>query len=220
MEGLIACLLHGAVERGPEQHNPPVCFHASRTQDRVSKEENSMLANGTARAGARLRPSPAAPAPLTSSWHACSIATVLDLPVCAASCSGRQHADQPQSSHPASKARPRRPPVSCQSVATGIELQGSSALDELQVSKATQSIIDWTLQFAKASETYQVHSWMLLLGILKLEKCTAAQTLKTLGLSDLYGAWHEVCTGSLASALELRLQLSSSIALNMEACHA
>jgi len=65
-------------------------------------------------------------------------------------------------------------------------------LGDLQVSKQSSAIIDYSLRFCKASETYQVHTWMLLLGILKHEQSTAAKTLHALGLTDLYGAWHEV----------------------------
>lgn len=65
-------------------------------------------------------------------------------------------------------------------------------LEHMEVSTAVAQIINYTLEFTRASETYEVHSWMLLLGILKHEQCTAAKVLKSMGLDDLYGAWHEV----------------------------
>lgn len=50
----------------------------------------------------------------------------------------------------------------------------------------------FALNLARVSETFEVHSWMLLLGILKQERCTASAVLQDLGVTDLYGAWHEV----------------------------
>ncbi|PNW84426.1 hypothetical protein CHLRE_03g144667v5 [Chlamydomonas reinhardtii] len=67
-----------------------------------------------------------------------------------------------------------------------------SELDDVGVSAAAESIIQYAINFARASETYEVHSWMVLMGILKYETCTAAKILKSLGLEDLYGAWNEV----------------------------
>ncbi|GLC37444.1 ATP-dependent Clp protease ATP-binding subunit clpt4, chloroplastic [Pleodorina starrii] len=64
--------------------------------------------------------------------------------------------------------------------------------DDVGVSDAADAIIRYAINFARASETYEVHSWMVLMGILKFESSTAAQILKKLGLEDLYGAWHEV----------------------------
>ncbi|KXZ43371.1 hypothetical protein GPECTOR_92g594 [Gonium pectorale] len=64
--------------------------------------------------------------------------------------------------------------------------------NEVGVSDAADSIIRYAINLARASETYEVHSWMVLLGILKYENCAAAQILKKLGLEDLYGAWNEV----------------------------
>ncbi|KAG2495308.1 hypothetical protein HYH03_006580 [Edaphochlamys debaryana] len=65
-------------------------------------------------------------------------------------------------------------------------------LDDQGVSAAVDAVIRYAINLAKASETYEVHSWMVLLGILKYESCAAAQILKKLGLEDLYGAWNEV----------------------------
>ena len=66
------------------------------------------------------------------------------------------------------------------------------AIGNITTSKHAAAVLDWALNFASVSETYQVHSWMILLGILRHENCTAAKVLKDLGLEDLYGAWHEV----------------------------
>ncbi|MEW5302230.1 MAG: hypothetical protein WDW36_005032 [Sanguina aurantia] len=63
---------------------------------------------------------------------------------------------------------------------------------ELRYSAAVSNIVAYACNIAKASETYEVHSWMLLLGLLKEETCVAAVVLQDLGLDDLYGAWHEV----------------------------
>ncbi len=63
---------------------------------------------------------------------------------------------------------------------------------DVGVSEASTCIIQYAIDLARTSECYEVHSWMLLLGILKYEKCSAAQILRELGLQDLYGAWHEV----------------------------
>lgn len=63
---------------------------------------------------------------------------------------------------------------------------------DVGVSEASTCIIQYAIDLARTSECYEVHSWMLLLGILKYEKCSAAQILRELGLEDLYGAWHEV----------------------------
>jgi ATP-dependent Clp protease ATP-binding subunit ClpA len=53
-------------------------------------------------------------------------------------------------------------------------------------------ILLYAMQLAWTSETYEVHSWMVLLGILRKENSAAAQILSQLGVEDLYGAWHEV----------------------------
>lgn len=54
------------------------------------------------------------------------------------------------------------------------------------------AIFEYALQLAWTAETYEVHTWMLLLGILRSEDCVAARALKAAGLEDLYAAWHEV----------------------------
>ncbi|GFR42100.1 hypothetical protein Agub_g2942 [Astrephomene gubernaculifera] len=64
--------------------------------------------------------------------------------------------------------------------------------EEIGANAAVDAIVRYALNLARASETYEVHAWMLLLGILKYENCSAAQILKKLGLEDLYGAWNEV----------------------------
>ena len=64
--------------------------------------------------------------------------------------------------------------------------------EDVQISKAATAIISYSINFARVSETFEVHSWMLLLGLLKQEDCRAAKILKDLGLDDLYGAWNEV----------------------------
>lgn len=68
----------------------------------------------------------------------------------------------------------------------------SSPLAENSVSKNTESIINYAINFARASETFEVHSWAILLGVLKHESSHAAKILVELGITDLYGAWHEV----------------------------
>lgn len=65
-------------------------------------------------------------------------------------------------------------------------------IQELKYSAAVSNIVAYACNIAKASETYEVHAWMLLLGLLKEETCVAAVVLQDLGLDDLYGAWHEV----------------------------
>lgn len=55
-----------------------------------------------------------------------------------------------------------------------------------------QDAITYAIKFAWASETYEVHSWMLLLALLREDKGVAALALSDLGLTDTYGAWHEV----------------------------
>jgi len=56
----------------------------------------------------------------------------------------------------------------------------------------TRSTITYAMNLARTAETYSVHPWFLLLGLLRQEDCTACKVLKSLGLEDLYGAWHEV----------------------------
>ncbi len=81
----------------------------------------------------------------------------------------------------------------------------AEAISNLSTSKALAAIIQYAIDFAKASETYEVNSWMLLMGILKFEQCTAAKTLQRMGIDDLYGAWHEVLWAMQAvDALETR----------------
>ena len=53
-------------------------------------------------------------------------------------------------------------------------------------------IIAYALELAATAETYEVHAWMLLLGILKGEATPAAKALVALGVADAYAAWHEV----------------------------
>lgn len=48
------------------------------------------------------------------------------------------------------------------------------------------------MRFAYTAETYEVHTWVILLALLKNEASTACLVLKDLGIDDLYGAWHEV----------------------------
>jgi hypothetical protein len=60
------------------------------------------------------------------------------------------------------------------------------------LSSDVTNILLYAMNLAWTAETYEVHSWMVLLGILRYENSTAAQLLGQLGLNDLYGAWHEV----------------------------
>jgi hypothetical protein len=69
---------------------------------------------------------------------------------------------------------------------------------DFEVSTYAASIIHYAIELARASETYEVHSWMILLGVLKHEQCTAAKVLRSLGVDDLYGAWHEVGRSALS----------------------
>ncbi|EFJ45509.1 hypothetical protein VOLCADRAFT_105964 [Volvox carteri f. nagariensis] len=94
-----------------------------------------------------------------------------------------------QTSHSHHRQQPHhRGRLISQAVATEVVADA----DDVGVSEAADAIIRYAINFARASETYEVHSWMVLLGILKYESSTAAQILKKLGLDDLYGAWHEV----------------------------
>eukprot|EP00878_Enallax_costatus_P010422 GHUV01010879.1.p1 GENE.GHUV01010879.1~~GHUV01010879.1.p1 ORF type:complete len:244 (+),score=56.17 GHUV01010879.1:522-1253(+) len=85
----------------------------------------------------------------------------------------------------------RRGNVTVHSVATASvdaeEIVGPSALEP-----EVFEIVTYALKLAWTAETYNVHSWMVLLGLLKKESYTACQVLKDLGLEDLYGAWNEV----------------------------
>jgi hypothetical protein len=86
-----------------------------------------------------------------------------------------------------------------------LHASAASALGDVQASQATTAIINYALEFARVSETYEVNSWMLLLGILRFESSTAAKSLRALGLDDMYGAWHEVLWAmNSVSALEPR----------------
>lgn len=70
--------------------------------------------------------------------------------------------------------------------APAVDLSSPSSLE-----KEAYEVVDYAIKFAYTSETYEVHSWMLVLGILKHEQSVAALILKDLGLDDLYGAWNE-----------------------------
>lgn len=90
----------------------------------------------------------------------------------------------------------------------------SSGEPETAVSPAASSIIQYAINLARTSETFEIHSWMLLLGVLKYESCTAAKVLQSLGLEDLYGAWHEVlwalnaCDGLRPRAFALEIKFA------------
>jgi hypothetical protein len=89
----------------------------------------------------------------------------------------------------------RRPSATAaaSAVAAAPSPSGAALLEgDVKASKALSAIITYALELARASETYEVTSWGLLLGILRYEECTAAKALRKLGLDDLYGAWHEV----------------------------
>lgn len=94
-------------------------------------------------------------------------------------------------SKPPKQHQQQRCNVAVQSVATASvdaeEIVGPSALEP-----EVFEIITYALKLAWTAETYNVHSWMVLLGLLKKESYTACQVLKELGLDDLYGAWNEV----------------------------
>ncbi len=60
------------------------------------------------------------------------------------------------------------------------------------ISRAAGDILKYAINFSRVSETYEVHTWMLLLGLLRQEKCKAVAILADVGVDDVYGAWHEV----------------------------
>lgn len=84
--------------------------------------------------------------------------------------------------------------VLCRAAAT--PALASESIDEVfgpsSMSTEVADVISYAVKLCMAGETYKVHSWMVLLGLLKQEECTACQVLQALGLEDLYGAWHEV----------------------------
>jgi hypothetical protein len=53
-------------------------------------------------------------------------------------------------------------------------------------------MLEYAVRLCCTAEVYEIHAWMLLLGVLKQEDSLAGQVLVELGLEDLYGAWHEV----------------------------
>lgn len=60
------------------------------------------------------------------------------------------------------------------------------------VSRLAADAIQYALNLARVSERYEVHTWMLVLGLLKQRESYACQVLQELGLEDLEGAWNEV----------------------------
>lgn len=72
----------------------------------------------------------------------------------------------------------------------------TESVDELfGASKLTSEVADmlaYAIRLSITAQTYEVHTWMLLLAVLRNEGCTATQVLRELGLEDVYGAWHEV----------------------------
>lgn len=68
----------------------------------------------------------------------------------------------------------------------------ANMVEDMEYSKAASGILQYALNLALTSETYEAHTWMIVLGLLKQEDCRAAAILKDLGLVDLYGAWNEV----------------------------
>lgn len=89
----------------------------------------------------------------------------------------------------------------------------------MDVSKAVGSIIQYALNFARVTETYEAHSWMFLLGVLKHDDCHAAAVLKDLGLDDLYGAWHEVLWALNASNGLVPHAYTNDVRLTNRSCH-
>lgn len=64
--------------------------------------------------------------------------------------------------------------------------------DPSTLSSDVTNVLLYAMSLAWTAETFEVHSWMVLLGILRYENSAAAQILNQLGIQDLYGAWHEV----------------------------
>lgn len=95
---------------------------------------------------------------------------------------------------------PRRDSVIRAATAAADQATASAASDDIEFSTAASEIVQYALNFALVAETYEAHSWMLLLGMLKNERCRAAQILQHLGLTDLYGAWNEVLWALNASS--------------------
>ncbi|PNH10722.1 hypothetical protein TSOC_002496 [Tetrabaena socialis] len=98
------------------------------------------------------------------------------------------HAATPRSGGASASGQSQR----CRSVIRRVAAAMPAVDEDVGVSNAAEAVVQYAINLARASETYEVHSWMLVLGILKYESCTAAHVLKGLGLEDLYGAWHEV----------------------------
>jgi hypothetical protein len=111
----------------------------------------------------------------TLSMAACSPSTSFGSPVIASR----------QQKEGRAQLRPRASATAAET-ATAAGLGG-----EVEVSKTLTSIIQYAFNFARVSETYESHSWMLVLGLLKHEDCRACKILKDAGLVDLYGAWNE-----------------------------
>jgi hypothetical protein len=61
-----------------------------------------------------------------------------------------------------------------------------------RLSAEVADVVSYALKLAWTAETYKVHSWGLLLGLLRHEDSAACAVLRELGLDDLRGAWNEV----------------------------
>jgi hypothetical protein len=74
------------------------------------------------------------------------------------------------------------------------------------LSSDVTNILLYAMNLAWTAETYEVHSWMVLLGILRYENSTAAQLLGQLGLNDLYAL--NVSDGLRARAFTPKLRFA------------
>jgi hypothetical protein len=97
---------------------------------------------------------------------------------------------------PRQQRQQRRPSWLAADAPSAAGALASASLDEdagpSSLGPDAAAAIAYSLQLAHTAEVYEVHAWMLLLGILKDESSTAARALAAAGLDDLYGAWHEV----------------------------
>ncbi|KIZ07244.1 hypothetical protein MNEG_0698 [Monoraphidium neglectum] len=118
----------------------------------------------------------------------CSPATAATAPP-----SSQQQQFQISSLHQQQQHRRRRQPSW---IARDAAALASASIDEdlgpSSIGPDAAQIIAYAMQIAWTGETYEVHAWMLLLGLLKDEGCAGAKALQRLGITDLYGAWHEV----------------------------
>jgi hypothetical protein len=98
----------------------------------------------------------------------------------------------PQRRFSAPTSRSLAVPVAAEATSLAIPAKPLPELAEVKLAPRAKKVTDIAVRFAFSSQTYEVHTWHLVMGLLQVKEGLTADILRNAGLNDLEEAFLEV----------------------------